>query len=633
MSDPDELAALKAQVAQQQAQIDELLSLKATVSAQQKQIDQLLELAQSSRGSATTPRRSFDDAPSRPRSSTAGIAAADAAAVAAGKHPELADTLVEKSQGAIVVQGMLGKRGAVNSSWKKRYFVLGNDQTLRYFKGSEFSGYILLSEPGVHVVHQRTLRSRASMTKSRSSRMAQSVSGAMSSLKDLGHGRVLDLGHVEEHTFQIETPERTFHLAAASGEEVDMWIAALRASCSGEATERGWATPRAEGEPTSRDFDDDGTSSAPVGGAGAALEAEREPTAGDAHGGMRGQQVQVRARRLSQEEQEMTAISRLLTVAPGGNWERRLKEAEEQVSEGKKANQAGNAEEAAQFFEEACRIYPRAAWLVSAVNMRRKLGVPQHAACAQAYVHILALAALSDDARGLIEKNCAECLATAPDGTRATLEAEVDRAAVRRYERLAAEAAGFIKVFIDLLDVTEKEVAATSWAARKQQHDRLVAQGKEANQAGSTQEAIDAFERATRCFPKMSTLVSAVNMRRKLCAAEGADMPPEKRADECATCALAYLAILRMELGDEMRASVERWCAECVASLPDGVSRDTLDASVDELACQRFEVLAAEAGEEGSQEEGALFNGQTKGFIRIRGFVDEGGKDGWAFGK
>lgn len=631
MSGVDELAALKAQVAQQQAQIDELLSLKATVSAQQKQIDQLLELAQGSGGSASTPRRSLDAAPPRPRSTTAGIAAADAAAVAAGKHPELADALVEKSQGAIVVQGMLGKRGAVNSSWKKRYFVLGNDQTLRYFKGSEFSGYILLSEPGVHVVHQRAFKTRASMTKSRSSRMAQSVSGAMSSLKDLGHGRVLDLGHVEEHTFQIETPERTFHLAAASAEEVDTWIAALRASSAGEAIER-VSTPRAEGEPASRDYEDDTSrSSAPVGGAVAALEAEREPTAGDIYGGMRSLQVQVRARRLSQEEQEMTAIARLLTVAPGGNWERRLKEAEEQVSEGKKANQAGNAEEAAQFFEEACRIYPRAAWLVSAVNMRRKIGVPQHAACAQAYVHILELSALSDDARGLIEKNCAECLATAPDGTRARLEAEVDHEALKQYERLAAEAAGYIKVFVDLLDVTEKEVAATSWAARKQQHDKLVAQGKEANQAGSTQEAIDAFEQATRCFPKMSTLVSAVNMRRKLCAAEGT--PPERRADQYATCALAYLAILRMELGDDMRASVEKWCAECVANLPNGVSRDKLDGSVDELACQRFEVLAAEAAEEGNQEEGALFNGQTKGFIRIRGFVDEGGKDGWAFGK
>ena len=82
-----------------------------------------------------------------------------------------------------------------------------------------------------------------------------------------------------------------------------------------------------------------------------------------------------------------------------------------------------------------------------------------------------------------------------------------------------------------------------------------------------------------------------------------------------------------------MRASVEKWCAECVTNLSDGVSRDALDGSVDELACQRFEVLAVEAGEEGSHEEDTLFNGQTKGFIRIRSFVDQGGKDGWAFVK
>lgn len=84
-----------------------------------------------------------------------------------------------------------------------------------------------------------------------------------------------------------------------------------------------------------------------------------------------------------------------------------------------------------------------------------------------------------------------------------------------------------------------------------------------------------------------------------------------------------------------MRASVEKWCAECVTNLPDGVSREPASTarSTSSVACQRFEVLAVEAGEEGSQEEDALFNGQTKGFIRIRGFVDQGGKDGWAFVK
>ena len=127
-------------------------------------------------------------------------------------------------------------------------------------------------------------------------------------------------------------------------------------------------------------------------------------------------------------------------------------------------------------------------------------------------------------------------------------------------------------------------------------------------------------------MPKLQTLVSAVNMRRKM-------GPAQHEA-----CALAYLSILRMEaVGAELRALVEKNLAECLGTLPEG-ARARLEDEVDELACQRFEVLAAEAADEG-QEEGMLFNtarngmpGGNLGAIRMRGFVDGGGQDGMCFG-
>ena len=160
----------------------------------------------------------------------------------------------------------------------------------------------------------------------------------------------------------------------------------------------------------------------------------------------------------------------------------------------------------------------------------------------------------------------------------------------------------------------------------KQEHDRLAAEGKAANQAGECARALELYEAACRAVPKLQTLVSAVNMRRKM-------GPAQHEA-----CALAYLSILRMEaVGAELRALVEKNLAECLGTLPEG-ARARLEDEVDELACQRFEVLAAEAADEG-QEEGMLFNtarngmpGGNLGAIRMRGFVDGGGQDGMCFG-
>ena len=126
---PSEVDQLRSLVAEQQEKLEQL---KATVAAQQLQLQVLQGSSAGEGGGGSTLPTAC--------TSKAATAAADAAAVAAGKHGELCAALAKAAQSAILKQGTLAKRGAVNSSWKQRYFVLGNDATLRYFKNASFSG-------------------------------------------------------------------------------------------------------------------------------------------------------------------------------------------------------------------------------------------------------------------------------------------------------------------------------------------------------------------------------------------------------------------------------------------------------------------------------------------------------------
>ena len=110
---------------------------------------------------------------------------------------------------------------------------------------------------------------------------------------------------------------------------------------------------------------------------------------------------------------------------------------------------------------------PKLQTLVSAVNMRRKMGPAQHEACALAYLSILRMEAVGAELRALVEKNLAECLGTLPEGARARLEAAVDARAIGEFTRLAAEAAGFVRLS-ELLNPLDKELAGQSWASRRQ---------------------------------------------------------------------------------------------------------------------------------------------------------------------
>ena len=60
---------------------------------------------------------------------------------------------------------------------------------------------------------------------------------------------------------------------------------------------------------------------------------------------------------------------------------------------------------------------------------------------------------------------------------------------------------------------TERGSASDSWEERKREHDNQVKAGHAANRQGSSKGAMDAFERACKLFPKVSTLLSAINMR------------------------------------------------------------------------------------------------------------------------
>ena len=230
-------------------------------------------------------------------------------------------------------------------------------------------------------------------------------------------------------------------------------------------------------------------------------------------------------------------------------------------------------------FEGACAAMPKASTLISAVNMRRKLGADHYRACALAYLS-LGRVALSDGQAANVEKNLAGCLDALPDGARAELEAAVDGDACARWQRAATEAAGEARLG-ELLNA-EWEVDG-GWGARRKEHDRLSKEGLAANKEGDTAGAMAKFEEALLSMPKLATLVSAANMRKKL------------GADHHRACALMYLSLQRMALSEQQQALVQKNLAACAEALPDGALAALDDDLVDELACQRFETTADEA--------------------------------------
>ena len=94
---------------------------------------------------------------------------------------------------------------------------------------------------------------------------------------------------------------------------------------------------------------------------------------------------------------------------------------------------------------------------------------------------------------------------------------------------------------------------------------------------------MEKFEEALLSMPKLATLVSAANMRKKL------------GADHHRACALMYLSLQRMALSEQQQALVQKNLAACAEALPDGALAALDDDLVDDLACQRFENTADEA--------------------------------------
>ena len=94
-------------------------------------------------------------------------------------------------------------------------------------------------------------------------------------------------------------------------------------------------------------------------------------------------------------------------------------------------------------FESACRAYPKATSVISALNMRRKLGESQYRVCALGYLMVLNLE-LTDAQRCLVDKNLGQCKEKISPEEVSELENAVDDLACARYQNLAEEAAAAV---------------------------------------------------------------------------------------------------------------------------------------------------------------------------------------------
>jgi len=115
---------------------------------------------------------------------------------------------VGSNSGEALKKGWLEKRGEINTAWKNRFFVLGADKTLRYYKDEEASrtgknaGVIELDEQSTSVMK----------------------------------GSTMDPDH--PFYFEVATQARTFMLCAPTAEDLNEWILALT---DGEGGEEGGA--------------------------------------------------------------------------------------------------------------------------------------------------------------------------------------------------------------------------------------------------------------------------------------------------------------------------------------------------------------------------------------------------------
>ena len=127
-------------------------------------------------------------------------------------------------------------------------------------------------------------------------------------------------------------------------------------------------------------------------------------------------------------------------------WEGKRREHDRLVKEGHKANNAGSAQGAMECFEGAAQALPKTSTLISALNMRLKLGGGarggRHArVCACAYTALLRTP-LPPNERDLTAKKLAECVAGLPELIRELVSATDDAVdnAAHAYGRAALEA-------------------------------------------------------------------------------------------------------------------------------------------------------------------------------------------------
>ena len=115
------------------------------------------------------------------------------------------------SSEATVRQGWLEKRGEVNTSWKRRYFLLSSTEeghlTLRYFK-SEDAARTWSNGGAIELFADTEVR----------------PSDLSSDASEAPHA----------HAFEVVTHERTYHLAAASKDDLQGWLSALNKSDASE---------------------------------------------------------------------------------------------------------------------------------------------------------------------------------------------------------------------------------------------------------------------------------------------------------------------------------------------------------------------------------------------------------------
>lgn len=125
------------------------------------------------------------------------------------------------------------------------------------------------------------------------------------------------------------------------------------------------------------------------------------------------------------------------------------------------------------------------------------------------------------------------------------------------------------------------------WQEAKREHDQKVLEGHKANNAGSAQGAMENFEAAVRAMPKVSTLLSAVNMRFKM----------SNNEKHRAVCVCAYNCLLQMQLQPKEADIVRKKQAECSDAMQPEL-KAALQATLDEpliIKCRAFERLAGEA--------------------------------------